>query len=140
VRRVQADAVTVAGGAVGVLLLVLGLVSLARTGIPSGTLLEPVTSVGPFTRTPLMAIVELVLGVVVIGASATADRRSLTAIGLVSLVIGLVWVIEPGAFQTALGVGRESAMLYLVIGATCLAAGLLRLGGPVRERRIDARR
>jgi hypothetical protein len=138
-RPNDANAVTIAGGAVGVVLLVLGLVSLARTGIP-GTLLEPAATVGPFTRTPLMAVIELILGVVLIGASATADRRGLTAIGLIALVIGLVWVIEPAPFQTALGVGRESAILYLLIGGICLAAGLLRPGGAVRERRVHVRR
>lgn len=139
-RRAEVSLVTLAGGAVGVVLLVLGLVGLARTGIPSGTLLEPVTTVGVFTRTPLMALIEVVMGVVVLGASVTADRRGMTAIGLVALVISLVWLIEPGAFQTALGVGRESAVLYLLIGGACLAAGLVGPGTHVRERRIDVRR
>jgi hypothetical protein len=139
--RRETDAITIAGGIIGVLLLVLGLVTLARTGIPSESLLEPMTTVGPFSRTPLMALVEIVVGAVVIAGSVTADRGSMTGVGFVALVLSLVWLIEPGAFQGALGVGRESAVLYLVIGIVCLTVGFLGpRGRVVRERRIDARR
>jgi hypothetical protein len=140
VRRAEMNAVTIAGGVVGVLLLVLGLVALARTGIPSESLLEPTTTVGPFTRTPLMAIIEIILGAVVLAGSASGDRGSMTGVGLIALVMSLVWLIEPGAFQGALGVGRESAVLYLLLGAVCLVAGFMGPRGTVvRERRIDAR-
>lgn len=113
------------GGAVGVLLLVIGLVALARTGIPMDTVTAPVASVGPFERTPIMAIIEIVFGVVLIGASASDDAGSVTGIGLVALVFGIVWLIEPGAFRTLLGVGRETAALYLGLGATLLGSGFL---------------
>jgi hypothetical protein len=132
--RRAADVVTLIGGAAGVLLLVIGIVTLARTGIPTDTFTEPTTSVGPFTRTPLMGIIEIVLGVLLIGASATADKGSVTGIGLVALVFGIVWVIEPGAFGELLGVGRESAVLYLVVGAVTLASGLVGRETVVRER------
>lgn len=132
------NAITIATGAVGVLLLVVGLVSLARTGIPAESLFEPSATVGPFTRTPLMAIIEIAVGAVVVAGSATADRGTLTGVGLVSLVMSLVWLIEPGAFQGPLGVGRQSAVLYLLVAATCLVAGFTApRGRVVRERRID---
>lgn len=132
------NAVTVAGGVVGVVLLVIGLVTLARTGLPTESFTEPTTNVGPFSRTPLMGIVEVLLGVLVVAASATADKSSLAAIGLIALVFGIVWLIEPGAFGELLGVGRETAVLYVVLGVVALAAGSIG-GGPavVRERRID---
>lgn len=136
--RIEGGIVTVAGGIVGVLLLVIGLVTLARTGIPTESFTEPSTTVGPFGRTPLMGVIELVLGVLVIGASATADKSSMTGIGLVALVFGLVWLIEPGAFGALLGIGRETAVLYLVIGVLALAVGLVGgRGTVVRERRIE---
>jgi hypothetical protein len=129
--------VTVVGGAVGVLLLVIGLVTLVRTGIPDVTLVEPVTSVGPFTRTPLMGIIEILLGLLVIAGSAMADKGAVLAIGLIALVFGIVWMIEPAAFGELLGVGRESAVLYIVIGAVALVSGLMgRNGTIVRERRV----
>ncbi|MEX0869402.1 MAG: hypothetical protein WD011_06990 [Nitriliruptoraceae bacterium] len=116
--------VTLLGGAAGVVLLVIGIVALARTGIPADTLTAPTAGVGPFTRTPLMAIIEILLGVLLLSAAASRDVDSLTGIGLVMLVFGIVWLIEPGAFTRLLGVGRETAAFYLVVGALGLATGL----------------
>lgn len=117
--------VAVVGGAVGVVLVVIGLVALARTGIPMDTITRPVASVGPFSRTPIMAIIEIVFGVVLIGASASSDVGSVTGIGLIALVFGIVWLIEPGAFRTLLGVGRETAVMYLVVGGTLVGTGFI---------------
>ncbi len=135
--RFEGGVLALLGGAIGVTLLVIGLVTLARTGIPTETFTEPATTVGPFTRTPVMGIIEIVLGVLVIGASATADKDSVTGLGLVSLVFGIVWMIEPGAFARLLGVGRESAVLYVLVGAVMLATGLTGRERVVRERRIE---
>ena len=126
------------GGAVGVVLLVIGLVTLARAGMPTESFVEPTTSVGPFTRTPLMGIIEIVLGLLVVAASTTGDKGSVTGIGLVILVFGIVWMIEPGAFGDLLGVGRETGLLYVILGAAALITGLIgRDGAFVRERRIE---
>lgn len=117
--------VALIGGAVGVVLVVIGLVALARSGIPTDTLTHPTVSVGPFSRTPIMAIIEIVFGVLLIGASASSDSGSVTGVGLVALVFGIVWLIEPGAFRTVLGVGRETAVLYLALGGVLLGSGFL---------------
>jgi uncharacterized membrane protein HdeD (DUF308 family) len=136
--RRELDLVTIVGGAVGVLLVVIGLVALARTGFALDALTTATASVGPFDRTPLMAIVEVVLGVAVIGASLSADRGGLLAVGILTLVFGLVVVIEPGAFVAALGAGSTTGILYVLIGIACLLAGfLLRSAGTyVRERTV----
>jgi uncharacterized membrane protein HdeD (DUF308 family) len=136
--RREMDVVTAIGGAVGVLLVVIGLVALARTGFALDALTTATASVGPFDRTPLMAIVEVVLGVAVIGASLSADRGGLLAVGILTLVFGLVVVIEPGAFVAALGAGSTTGILYVLIGIACLLAGfLLRSAGTyVRERTV----
>ncbi len=135
--RLSSTVVSVVGGAIGVLLLVIGLVTLARTGVPTESFTEPTATVGPFARTPLMRIIEILIGVLMISSAAGADASSVMALGLVSLVFGLVWMIEPGAFGALLGVGRETAVLYLVIAVVCLVAGLL--GGGWRRERIVER-
>ncbi len=122
---VRSRLVALLGGAVGVVFLVIGLVVLARTGIPTDSLTAPVTNVGPFRRTPGMGLIEIVVGVLLIGASASRDTGSVTGLGLIALVFGIVWLIEPGAFRTLLGVGRETAVLYLGLGATLVVTGLL---------------
>jgi membrane-bound ClpP family serine protease len=69
----------------------------------------------------------------VIIASADADRGSLLGIGIVLLVFGLVWLIEPGAFQEWLGVGRDTGLLYLVLGVAAIVIGLMSRVRRVRE-------
>jgi hypothetical protein len=133
----ERSVVSVIGGVIGGLLLVIGLVALARTGIPAENLTEPTTTVGPFSRTPLMAIIEILAGLLVVAASVSADRGALYATGFLFLVFGIVWMIEPGAFQQALGVGRETAILYVLVGVVSLVGAML--AGPrgtlIHERR-----
>jgi uncharacterized membrane protein HdeD (DUF308 family) len=136
--RREMDVVTAVGGAVGVLLVVIGLVALARAGFAFDALTTATGSVGPFDRTPLMAIIEIVLGLSVIGASLSADRGGLIGVGVLMLIFGLVVVIEPGAFVQALGAGTTTGVLYVLVGIACLLAGFLlrRPGTYVRERTV----
>jgi hypothetical protein len=136
--RREMDLVTAVGSAVGVLLVVIGVVALARTGFALGELTSATASVGPFDRTPLLAIVEIVLGLSIIGASLSVDRGGLIGVGVLALILGLVLVIEPAAFAGALGGGVTTGVLYVLVGVACLLAGFL-LRGPgtyVRERTV----
>jgi uncharacterized membrane protein len=133
VLRVDRGPATIVGAVIGIILLVIGLVALARTGIPADSLTDVTTTVGPFTRTPLMAIIEIIVGLLVIVASADADRASLLGIGMIALVFGIVWMIEPGAFQAWLGIGRDTAVLYLIIGIAGIVVGLITRARRVRE-------
>lgn len=128
----------IAASVLGALLLVVGIVALARTGVPADGLIETTASVGPFTRTPLMAILEIALGLIIVVASATGEKGSLLGVGVVSLVFGIVWLIEPGAFGELLGVGRSSAVLYLLVGLVVLLAGIFASpGGTVIRERVE---
>jgi uncharacterized membrane protein HdeD (DUF308 family) len=136
--RRDMDIVSIIGGIIGVLLVVVGLVALARTGFAFDALTTATAAVGPFERTPLMAIIEVGLGLSVIAASFSADRGGLIGVGVLALIFGLVVVIEPGAFAAALGAGTVSGVLYVLIGIGLLLAGFL-LRPPasyVRERTV----
>jgi uncharacterized membrane protein HdeD (DUF308 family) len=136
--RRDLDVVSIVGGIIGVLLVVVGLVALARTGFAFDGLTTATATVGPFERTPLMAIIEVILGLSVIGASFAADRGGLIGVGVLALIFGLVVVIEPGAFVEALGASSTSGILYILIGIGLLLAGFLlrRPGSYVRERTV----
>lgn len=136
--RSENVAFMIAASVLGALLLVIGIVALARTGVPADGLIETTASVGPFTRTPLMAILEIALGLIIVVASATGEKGSLLGVGVVSLVFGIVWLIEPGAFGELLGVGRSSAVLYLLVGLVVLVAGIFASpGGTVVRERVE---
>jgi uncharacterized membrane protein len=136
VYRSEHVAFMIAASVLGGVLLVIGIVALARTGVPAEALTEATAAVGPFTRTPLMAIIEIALGLIIVVASAAGEKGSLLGVGVVSLVFGIVWLIEPGAFGELLGVGRSSAALYLLVGLVVVVAGILATPGRtvVRER------
>lgn len=128
------DVAAVVGSLLGVLVLVIGVVTVARTGIPAGDLTAASTSVGPFSRTTLMGIIEVILGLLLIGAGSTGN--GLRGLGLVFAVFGLVWIIEPGAFQGALGITAATGWLYLVVGLLALGAGLVSGGYVWTSRRL----
>ena len=105
----------------GGVLLVLGIVALTRAGLAQG-FTEPAVTVGPFSRTPLFALIELVLGMVGLATAADADVRSAVILAVLTGVAGIVWLIEPGAFQAALGVTAATGWLYVLFSAALLAA------------------
>jgi hypothetical protein len=121
-KRVWSPAQLVAG-AIGLFLIVLGAVSLLRSGIE--TLTSPTATVLGFSQTPLMALIGIVMGALFLRAAASTlgVRGSLTFLGLLSLGFGLIVAIEPGATATWFGGTRSLGLLYLAIGAASLVAG-----------------
>ncbi|MDX1621188.1 MAG: hypothetical protein R3320_09375 [Nitriliruptorales bacterium] len=115
--------VAIVGSVVGVIALIIGIVTIARTGIPANDITGATTAVGPFDRTALMGIIEIIIGLAYIGAGASRNSSALFALGLVSGVFGVVWLIEPNAFNDALGVNRATAWLYLLFGIVASIVG-----------------
>lgn len=110
----------------GGFLIVLGTLALASTGVPSWT--EPTTTVWGFRHSPLMAVIEIVLGLCLLGAtpSAFAARGALFGFGSLMAVFGAIVLLEPGVFSGLLGVNRQVGVLYAAGGT-----GAMLLGGLV---------
>jgi hypothetical protein len=105
-------------GGVGIVLLVIGIVALARAGL--GDLTSPAVAVGPFVRTPLMGLIELALGVIALATAADRDVRGASALAVVTGVAGIVWLIESAAFAGVLGITAATGWLYLLIAVALL--------------------
>lgn len=121
---------------IGIFLIVIGAVGLARTGIHH--LDSPVASVGPFTMTPLLAAANLFLGLVgLIGAaSRAAARGTCMFIGPVMLVAGIIALIQR---VRVLGWNQADGVIYIILGAAAIVAALM--SPPVTtidERRVVA--
>lgn len=115
--------VAATGAVLGVLWLVVGLVIVARTGIPTDLgLLDIRAQVGPFSGNVSAAAVAIIAGGAYLAVGTQRQPTSMFAIGLVSVVFGLVWIIEPAAFGDVLGVNRATATIALVTGG--IAAGV----------------
>lgn len=110
----------------GIFLLVSGIVAIARADFVSAGLYAPDVIVGGFHHTPLLGFIEIVLGLLVLGAGTLGrDGPAITFLGVVALVVGLVWLIEPGAFAPYLGVTRANGWQHVVLGALLAVAGQL---------------
>lgn len=116
--------VALVAGAISLFALVVGIVTLARTGVPIEGLTDATTEVGPFDRSALMGFIEVGIGLIAATIAASRRAASLTGLGLIAIVFGLVWLIEPNAFGDALGVNRGTAWLYLAFGAVATGVGL----------------
>jgi hypothetical protein len=112
--------------AVGLLFTIMGAIALARTGLsfdqPSAHV-----GVGGFHHTALLGIVEMIVGLAIVGAGAVpgGGRPSMTFFGVLLFGFGIVVVAEPGAFHGALGTHSGHGALYAVMGAMLLGAAML---------------
>lgn len=119
-RRVISPAQVVAG-IIGLFLVILGGVALARVGFSSLTG-ETVTVLG-FGHTALMGLIDVIAGLFFLGAAASSGvRATLIGLGLGAVAFGAIVAIEPGAFDSALGGGREIGVLYIIVGVVGLIA------------------
>lgn len=120
-RRVFSPAQFVAG-IIGVGLIVLGGVALARTGLDA--LPGEAVTVVEFGHTALMGLIDIVVGLIFLAGAASlhGSRSTLIGLGLATLAFGLIVVIEPSPFAGVLGAGRPLGWLYLAIGAVALIA------------------
>ncbi len=124
-RRTWTPAQLVAG-AIGLLLVVIGGVAMARAGL-DGSWTDPVVEVLGFDQTALFGAIEVGFGLVLIlTAFATYEVRSwLTGLGLVALAFGLIVIVEPTAFDGSLGLEEASGWLYAALGVGMIAAAWL---------------
>lgn len=110
-------------GAIGLFLIVMGGVAVARTGLAGGLTTDTVQVFG-FGHTALWGLIELVIGLLFAGAAAGPweAKRSLGSLGALGLAFGIIVLIEPGPFTDGLGFGTATGALYTGIGAASLLA------------------
>jgi hypothetical protein len=125
------------GWLVGGEMIIVGLVALARAGFSDFDLFEPVVAVGPYHLTRLFALITLVLGAIIWGGTAgTPDDLGLRVVGALMLVMGIVWIIEPGGFQQWLGTDTADGLHYAVLGLVLIVFSLIQpfhVGRPPRD-------
>lgn len=110
-------------GLIGLILVILGGVALARVGFDSLT--GDTASVLGLDHTMLMALIDIVAGLLFLGAAASSGgRSSLIGLSLIAVAFGAIVAIEPDAFDGALGGGQDLGVLYLILGLVGLVAAL----------------
>lgn len=118
------DPAMIASAVAGVYLLVSGLVAVARGGFAELTLYSPEVTVGGLAHTPLLGLIEIGFGLLVLAAGTLQrDGRAVTFLGVLAMIIGLVWVIEAGAFQQWLAVTDANGWQHVILGVVLAVAG-----------------
>ena len=116
----------IVAGLIGLFLTVMGGVALART-LPADTLTGPTADVFGVGHTALMGIIAIVLGLIFLtqAASPFEVQRGMVGLGAATLAFGLIVVIEPSAFDGALGIGRTGGWMYSGIGIISVITGIV---------------
>ncbi len=124
-RRTWTPAQFVAG-AIGLFVLVMGGVAMARAGFADGVTAQTVEVFG-FGHTALLGIIEATFGLVLLIAAASpyASRAWLGGMGVVALAFGLVVIFEPEALAVWLGTEQANGVLYTILGSAAVIAAWL---------------
>lgn len=99
-------------GAIGLLLIVVGGVALARL-LPTDILTAETTSALGVTHAPLMAITALAVGLLYLAqAGAPFEvQPGMISLGVATIAFGLIVIIEPAAFDGTLGLSERGGWL-----------------------------
>ena len=112
-------------GAVGVVLVIFGIVAVTRTGIDS-SLNTPPTDILGLAHSSYVGIAEIVTGLLLVLAAADISMRPLTGVVGVLLFIGGI-VVAAGTNEMLLKIGTERATgwFLMIMGAIAVVAAML---------------
>jgi hypothetical protein len=120
--RFQPDAFV--AGAVGLVLLLLGLIASVRGGF-SGSMDVPVVKVLGFTHTTTLGLIEVGVGLLLMVAAGMRSRNGELFGGLVLGIGGFVGVVQHHSFVRTLALEKSLAWAAIVGGVVVVLAALL---------------
>ncbi|MFO7777676.1 MAG: hypothetical protein R6V28_04920 [Nitriliruptoraceae bacterium] len=136
--RMRFDPLQLVAWLLGLWTIVTGVIALARAGFDDLAVFTPVVEVAGAPLTPLLATLLLLLGIVLLTlATGEVDDRTLRILGVVCAISGVVWLIEPDAFEPYLATQTEHGTRALLVGGGLVAASFL---PPLSIRRPGVRR
>jgi uncharacterized membrane protein HdeD (DUF308 family) len=126
------------------LLVVMGGIALARTGINFSDLTGTHVKVAGAGQTQLMAYIEIIFGAVSLGAGSIpgAGRGGMSFSGVIAVIFGVIVVAQPSTFTPRLGIGSGYGVFLIVIGAVLLITAMIApvyLGGTRRAGTVRLR-
>jgi hypothetical protein len=110
-------------GLAGIVLLVIGLIAVAKGGL-SGPVTDPVVDVAGFSHTPLLGLIEAGVGLVLLFCALWGSRASGVFMGTVIAVAGIVVAATPSSFADTLATEASYGWLLVVVGAVVALACL----------------
>jgi hypothetical protein len=121
-RSLAPDAIVAA--AVGLVVLLFGLVAITRAGF-DGPMDTPIVTVMGFTHTALFGLLEIVVGACLLISGATRSRSAALFFGSVLGITAFVGAVQSESFQENLALESGFAWLLVFGGVTVVLAALL---------------
>jgi hypothetical protein len=111
----------------GLLFVVLGGVGLARTGTDFSNLAASHAQVAGMWVSPLSAIAELVVGVLILagGAYPAGAKGTMSVFGVILLAFGIIVAIDPTPFYREWAYTKTDGVFYAILGAVLLATAVV---------------
>jgi hypothetical protein len=127
VRRTAWSPAQIVAVIAGLLLVVLGGVGLARTGTDFSHLATSHAQAAGMWVSPLSALAELVVGVLVLagGAYPAGAKGTMSFFGVILLAFGLIVAIDPTPFFRTWAYTRSDGVFYTIVGAILLLTAAL---------------
>jgi hypothetical protein len=122
----------------GVVFAIYGIIALIDAGIDSN-LAEPVVTVWGHTHTAWLGIIELAVGVVLIGlGTSIISRRSAVVLGVLLIAAGIICLAIPEDLPEELAIDAGYGWWPLALGVVATVGALLPDGVTrVRTRRVE---
>jgi hypothetical protein len=115
----------VLGGAVGIVLVIFGIIAVTRTGIDS-SLNSPPTQIMGLTQSALIGLIELGAGLLlVLSAADIAFRGLMGGIGALLVVGGVIVAAGTNEMLLKLGTLHSTGWFAVVLGAVAIVASAM---------------
>jgi len=112
-------------GAVGVVLLLMGIVAVTRTGI-DGSLNTPPTDIFGLAHSALIGLVEIVAGLLLLVSSASIAARPFAGfVGVVLVIGGIVVAASTGKLLLDLGTEQATGWFLAIMGGIALLGAMV---------------
>ena len=134
-RRFAPDSVVVA--IIGLVLMVAGLVAVARAGT-DGPMSTPVVKVFGFTHTATLGFIEIAIGLCLLICAAATTRAGAIFFGLILGVGGIVGAVQTKSFHKTLALQSSLAWWMVVAAVVVVLVSLLMPRVSTRTTRLES--
>jgi uncharacterized membrane protein HdeD (DUF308 family) len=134
-QRFAPDSVVVA--IVGLVLMIAGLVAVARAGT-DGPMSTPVVKVFGFTHTATLGFIEIAIGLCLLICAAATTRSGAIFFGLILGVGGIVGAVQTKSFHKTLALQSSLAWLMVVAAVVVVLVSLLMPRVATRTTRLES--
>jgi len=115
----------IVSGALGVLLVIMGVIAVTRCGI-DGSLNTPPTDIFGLAHSSYVGIVEIIAGLLlVVGSADQAFRGVAGAVGVILFLGGIVVAAGTNKMLLQIGTERATGWFAMIVGAIAIVASML---------------